>query len=485
MFLTRSRRGLLHLSRITPVRPQELHSYEPNSCIAVDGLRIDSAQQVDQAFWKPFLSAADVYAVGEVFNGNPDYTCPYQEYIPGFLNYPAYVSNQDPMNATDLSFRYYWITQAFQATNGSIDNLVNGINEMKSTCKDTTLLGSFLENHDNPRFPSYTADISLAKNAIAFSMLADGIPILYQGQEQHLSGSSVPNNRETIWLTGYSKTAPLYLFVKAINAGRSAAITADGSYVTSQSTPIYSDSITVAVRKGIMTSVYSNKGVSACNYSITLSTSGTDFSANEQVIDILTCTSYKTDTLGNLIVTISSGLPLVLLPSTKLGGTSICGTKSTTTKESTSVRKTTSSKKKKSTRKATRKATSTKKSKKTSTTKLPSEATTSSCTPSADQAILFKELATTSSSQTIKLAGSIPQLGSWNTSLAVPMSGTNYTTADPLWSVTAFAAAGTVVEYKFIKVASDGTVTWEADPNHTYTVPPSAKTATVTCTWQT
>jgi len=79
------------------------HSRERNSCRIVDGLRIDSAQQVDQAFWELFLSAADVYAVGEVFNGDPDYTCPYQEYIPGLLNYPAYVSDQDQLNATDLS----------------------------------------------------------------------------------------------------------------------------------------------------------------------------------------------------------------------------------------------------------------------------------------------------------------------------------------------------------------------------------------------
>ena len=56
-------------------------------------------------------------------------------------------------------------------------NPVNGINEMKSDCLDTTLLGSFMENHDNPRFPSLTSDLSLAKNAIAFTILQDGIPI--------------------------------------------------------------------------------------------------------------------------------------------------------------------------------------------------------------------------------------------------------------------------------------------------------------------
>lgn len=48
---------------------------------------------------------------------------------------------------------------------------------MKSTCADTNLLGSFMENHDVARFASVTSDFSLAKNAIAFTILADGIPI--------------------------------------------------------------------------------------------------------------------------------------------------------------------------------------------------------------------------------------------------------------------------------------------------------------------
>lgn len=70
-----------------------------------------------------------MYAVGEVFNGDPTYTCPYQEYLPGLMNYPT----------------FYWMTQAFESTTGSISNLVNGISDMKSNCSDTTLLGSFLE----------------------------------------------------------------------------------------------------------------------------------------------------------------------------------------------------------------------------------------------------------------------------------------------------------------------------------------------------
>jgi alpha-amylase len=71
-----------------------------------------------------------MYSVGEVFNGDPDYMCPYQEYSPGLMNYP----------------NFYYITNAFQSTSGSMSALVSGINQMSTTCKDTTLLGSFIEN---------------------------------------------------------------------------------------------------------------------------------------------------------------------------------------------------------------------------------------------------------------------------------------------------------------------------------------------------
>lgn len=32
---------------------------------------------------------AGVYVVGEVFNGDPNYVCPYQNDVSGVMNYPA------------------------------------------------------------------------------------------------------------------------------------------------------------------------------------------------------------------------------------------------------------------------------------------------------------------------------------------------------------------------------------------------------------
>ena len=206
---------------------------------------------------------------------------------------------------------------------------MNGINEMKSDCADTTLLGSFLENHDNPRFPSYTSDLSLAKNAITFAMLADGIPIVYEGQEQHLSGSGTPYNREAIWLTDYSTTAPLYTWIAGVNQIRNHAVYEDGSYVTYKAYPVYSDSSTIVMRKGDtnyqIISVFTNLGASGASYTLTLPSSDTGFTDSQAVTEVMSCTAYTTDSSGNLAVSMASGLPRVFYPTAQLTGSGICG----------------------------------------------------------------------------------------------------------------------------------------------------------------
>lgn len=60
------------------------------------------------------------------------------------------------------------------------------------------------------------------------------------------------------------------------------------------------------------------------------------------------------------------------------------------------------------------------------------------------------------------------------------LGSSKYTAARPLWDGTVNLAPGTV-NYKFIKVAGSS-VTWEADPDHTLTVPCSA--TTVSSSWQ-
>lgn len=54
----------------------------------VDGLRVDTVKHVQKSFWPGYNKAAGVYCIGEVFDGDAHYTCPYQEVMDGLLNYP-------------------------------------------------------------------------------------------------------------------------------------------------------------------------------------------------------------------------------------------------------------------------------------------------------------------------------------------------------------------------------------------------------------
>ena len=60
--------------------------------LAVDGLRIDTVKHVSKSFLGPFNQAAGVFCTGEVYSGDPAYTCPYQQNLDSVLNFPLYVS---------------------------------------------------------------------------------------------------------------------------------------------------------------------------------------------------------------------------------------------------------------------------------------------------------------------------------------------------------------------------------------------------------
>lgn len=120
----------------------------------------------------------------------------------------------------------------------------------------------------------------------------------------------------------------------------------------------------------------------------------------------------------------------------------------------------------------------------TTTTRGP-DGTTSSCTGATIVAVTFNELATTLYGQTIKIVGNTDALGSWTPEKGIVLSASEYTSDNPLWTVMVNLQPGQVVEYKYINVAADGIVNWEADPNHTFTVPASCATAiTASDSWQ-
>ncbi|KAI0444748.1 glycoside hydrolase family 13 protein [Xylaria telfairii] len=283
------------------------------STYGIDGLRMDTVQNVEKDFWPGFGSAAGCHLIGEVFNGDPAIYPDWLKYISGTMNYPT----------------YFWLTRAFQSTSSTMTELLNGLNTMKGQMKTNTL-GSFLENHDNPRFASLTSDYALAKNAIAFTILMDGIPIIYQGQEQHFSGAADPNNREPLWTSGYATNAQLYTWIQKVNQIRNQAIYVDSQYVNYQAWPMSPNSKTIVLRKGFagaqLVSVHTNIGASGASYGVSLTSDYTGFTANQALTEVMSCASVTTDSSGKLSFT-QGPETKVFFPTAKLAGSGVCNSK--------------------------------------------------------------------------------------------------------------------------------------------------------------
>ncbi|KAI0143019.1 family 15 glycosyl hydrolase [Xylariaceae sp. FL1272] len=121
----------------------------------------------------------------------------------------------------------------------------------------------------------------------------------------------------------------------------------------------------------------------------------------------------------------------------------------------------------------------------TTPTVTPTSTSTTGCTQATAVAVTFSETKTTTFGQTVKITGSIAALSNWDPDSAIALSASQYTSSNPLWSVSVTLAAGQVIQYKYLVENTDGSVTWEADPNHTYTVPTGcATTAAISNTWQ-
>jgi len=278
----------------------------------IDGFRVDTVKHVQMNFWRPFNDAGGVYMVGEVLDGDPTYTCPYQDVMDGVLNY----------------LTYFPLTRAFQSTSGSISDLASMVEQVKDECADSTLLGSFTENQDNPRFASLTSDVALSKNIIAFNILGDGIPIIYYGEEQGFSGGNDPNNREAMWFSDYSTTATRYTHIQVINQIRNQAIFNSGdNYLTYKAFVIEQDSNTLTLRKGLdgeaIIAVFTNMGSNGG--SKTISVSDTGYTSGSLVTEVISCQQTTVGSGGTLSVTLSGGLPRVYYPNAKLTGSGICG----------------------------------------------------------------------------------------------------------------------------------------------------------------
>jgi len=120
-----------------------------------DGLRVDTSPEVPKDFWSEYSQSAGVFTIGEVFNGDPDYVSGYQGPLDATLNYPM----------------YYKLKNAFQSKD-TMQNIHEGV-QQNSVFRDVSVLGNFLDNHDNKRFLNSNGDTTVLKNGLAYIIFAE------------------------------------------------------------------------------------------------------------------------------------------------------------------------------------------------------------------------------------------------------------------------------------------------------------------------
>ncbi|KAK5113812.1 hypothetical protein LTR62_003196 [Meristemomyces frigidus] len=278
---------------------------------SIDGLRIDTAINVEATFFPGFVESAGVFATGEVMIGDSTLACRWGSSVGSILNYPI----------------YYPLTRAFSSPTGSINDLVETMNSVKQNCHDPASLGSFSENHDVPRFANYTNDLALAKNIITYTFLADGIPIVYQGQEQHMNGDISPYmNRAPLWETGYNTSAVLYQHIATLNRFRQHVVHTSTNYTTYLNEVIYQDMHSIGMRKGYdgeqAITVLNNNGVGAAYFELPIA--GHGFEPGTLLREVLTCTTLTVNETGYLNVPMFAGTPKVFYPEQLMVNSSLC-----------------------------------------------------------------------------------------------------------------------------------------------------------------
>lgn len=212
----------------------------------IDGLRLDAVKHVRKDFWPGFIRASGVWCMGEYLCGDPDTLSSWQPYTGGLIDYAA----------------FYHIRRAFKPEVRGMHELSALLTpENRAKWADVQQMVTFMENHDCPRFTHDTnSDPNVVMNALAWTILTDGIPLIYYGQEQSFSGGDDPGCREAMWASEF-KITRLYKFISQLNQVRKLCWAA--GFGTNLSAPLYTDVNIIVVQKGPVLLVLSNQGANS------------------------------------------------------------------------------------------------------------------------------------------------------------------------------------------------------------------------------
>ena len=469
----------------------------------VDGFRIDAIKHLNWG-WQYSLTNS-IYTYGDSFI--------FGEWYQGNTSDPLYHDSYKFANKSGMSMLDFPLNQAIRNVFGSNANFSEIDSVLTTEAANFTWkedLVTFIDNHDMARFLSVNNNNNRLHEAMAFVLTARGVPCIYYGTEQYLhndtSGGTDPYNRPM--MPGFSTSTTAYTLTNRLSSLRRSNPAIPYGTMTQR---WISNDVYIYERK-----FFGNVVLVAINKN---ETTGYSISGLNTSLPVGTQTDNLTGLLGGVSITVGAGSggnnpvntftlpahavsvwqytegaaapqigsigPTLGQPGVKTviagknfgasGGSVKFGTTTATVNSWSATRIVVTTP---AVTNGNYNVTVTNSGGTVSngiqytvlTAKLiPVTFTVNNATPTTTGDYIF-------------LTGNTVELGAWSTTwdgAIGPMLTPNY----PNWFLTASMPAGQTIQFKFIKIASGGGVTWENGSNHTYTVP-SSGTGFVNVNWQ-
>jgi glycosidase len=470
----------------------------------VDGFRIDATKHVN---WGWQYSLANT-----IYSNRTSFI--FGEWVADDSGNPLYrdmLKFSNRSGIAELNFPLFTKASSVFAQGGSFIDLDNVIVQQQVDFAYQNDLVNFIDNHDRQRFMTVDTssyDRKHLHEALAFILTARGIPCIYYGSEQYLEGGNDPDNRRK--MPAFDETTTAFKLIKQLSTLRNAnealafGSTAErwiNSNVYIYERKFYDNVVVVAINKA--TSVQNISGLvtslptgSYADYlgglvaGVSLSSSAPTTGGYATAIFSLPANSvsvWQRDPsvavaqLGNVTptaaqpgvkVTISGQGFGAATGSVRFGATAAAITSWSDQQVVATVP---------NVGQGTQIITVTRSGSATASNGFNFTAYQAKLVP-----VTFTVLNAipTNPGDEIYLTGNTVELGNWATTPATAI-GAMLTTAGtyPNWWLTVSVPAGKTLQYKFIRIQANGSVTWENGANHSYSVPASG-VGSVNASWQ-
>lgn len=464
----------------------------------IDGIRVDAVKHMPQGWQKNWLSSIyshkPVFVFGEWFTGGTA--------SDSQMNYFA---NESGMSLLDFRFANS-VRNVIGSGSGTMYDLKSVFTSTDSDFDEVNNQVTFIDNHDLSRF--YTLSSSNQRKvdqAYAVLLTSRGVPTIYYGTEQYLSGTADPDNRKD--MPAFSKTTNAYKVISKIAPLRKTnPALAYGSTTErwiNNDVFIYerkfgSSVVVTAVNRstttgydisGLITSLpigtYNDVLEGSLNgNSITAAGSGavTTFNLGAGEVGVWQYTGGATaPVIGNVGPTMGIANNVITVDGRGFGTTAgqvkfgtAAGTIESWSDEQIKVKIPSIT------------------AGKYNVTVVTSAGTASNIfdmfevLSGPQVTVRFKvNNAQTTYGTNVYLTGSVAELSNWDPAKAIGPIFNNTSTIGtyPTWFYDVNVPAGTTINFKFIKKDASGNVVWEGGSNHSVTTPVSG-TSTVTVDWQ-